>query len=91
MTYLTGFTTLVENKVKPVLPQTFSVGLDGWSTGSTHYVAILTVFPSKTLDSFIDLLIEMIPIGEEISKTTEEHIEFLEFVLGVFAFCCPHR
>ncbi|ETV74695.1 hypothetical protein H257_10811 [Aphanomyces astaci] len=46
MKYLGLCTSVVEQNIREKLPDAFALVFDGWSHGSTHYVAVFATFPS---------------------------------------------
>ena len=70
----TGYTNLVSHMI-----------FDGWSSGSTHYVAVFPSYPDNTTASrYQRSLLAFAPMNDEESLSAAEHLAFLEFVLEVF-------
>jgi hypothetical protein len=38
-------TVKVEQKVKSLLPNMFSLAFDGWSSGGTHFITVFAMWP----------------------------------------------
>jgi len=71
-------------KIENTLPDSFAVVFDGWSAGPTHYVSVFATFPAELPAGYDKLLLGIAPMGEELSQSAEEHVDFLDFVLEVF-------
>lgn len=85
MRHLPRLTELVEAKVAALLPPTFAIVFDGWSTASTHYLSVFASFPSATADNGYNLrLLAFSPMEDETRLGASEHYEFMTFVLSVF-------
>ncbi|KAH9108067.1 hypothetical protein AeMF1_016685 [Aphanomyces euteiches] len=74
----------VEKKISDLLPDKFAIVFDGWSLGSTHYVAVFVSFPSSDSIGYQKYLLSFAPINEEVSLNAMSHKKYLEFVLDVF-------
>lgn len=46
----------VENRVRSALPEMFAIVFDGWSDGSTHYVAVFATYPFSNDAGFDEFL-----------------------------------
>lgn len=86
MRYLPRLTELVEKKISNLLPQTFAIVFDGWTAGTTHYLGVFASFPQQDGTAYSTRLLGFSPIGDEISLSAEEHIEYLRYVLELFQF-----
>jgi len=85
MSYLTGLTKLVETRIKDLLPEKFSLVFDGWSAGSTHFVAVFASFTSEKEDSGYETrLLGFSPFEDETSCDGDHHIEFIKGVLEIY-------
>ncbi|KAH9142373.1 hypothetical protein AeRB84_013546 [Aphanomyces euteiches] len=74
----------VEKKISDLLSDKFAIVFDGWSLGSTHYVAVSVCFPSSDSIGYQKYLQSFAPINEEDSLNATSHKKYLEFVLDVF-------
>lgn len=74
--YMSTLTTVVEEKVKSVLPDSFAIILDGWSSGDTHYVSVFASFQVDGRRGFYSVFLAMTTIGDEESFSAKEHYEF---------------
>lgn len=64
-----------------ILPETFAIDFDGWCAVGTHYVSIFAMFPFSELGEYSPLLLALRPMGEQDSQNTEEHFDFVQYVL----------
>ena len=76
--------TCVEQKLSVVLPDKIAIIFDGWSIGSTHYVAVFASFPSNDAIGYQKYLLSFAPINEEDSLNAISHKNYLEFVLELY-------
>ncbi|RHY87092.1 hypothetical protein DYB37_010240 [Aphanomyces astaci] len=74
----------VERKIASQLPHQFALVHDGWSHGSTHYLAIFATFPSSDPIGYTWTLLAFAPINDEESLSADDHYEFTVFVLELF-------
>eukprot|EP00171_Calliarthron_tuberculosum_P003101 IDg3101t1 len=84
MKYLGLLTKLVERKVSDLLPDNIALVFDGWTADSTHYLAVFATFPLCDGEGFGTRLLTISPMGDETSLATNEHFEFLSYILGVY-------
>lgn len=82
--YLGRLTKAVEVKISKLLPEKFSIVLDGWTSSSTHYVAIFATFPSDSEINYDKILLGFSPFESEESQDSESHVNFINYVLSVF-------
>jgi hypothetical protein len=82
MTYIKLVTVETENKIKEELPDRFGIVLDGWSEGSTHYIAVFAAFEKDGV-SKMPLLAIAPPLDEE-NYDAESHKAFITYVLETF-------
>eukprot|EP00171_Calliarthron_tuberculosum_P003338 IDg3338t1 len=75
--YLPKLTAYAEEKIFVKLPQKIVLVFDGWSTGSTHILAIYASFPSDDPAGCALQLLAFSPMGHESSLNADEHIEFI--------------
>ncbi|RHY05928.1 hypothetical protein DYB37_012316 [Aphanomyces astaci] len=74
----------VEKKISAMLPNSFAIVFDGWSIGSTHYVAIFATFPTDDAIGYKKVLLSFSPINDEDSLSAIAHYDYLSFVLEVY-------
>ncbi|RHY57120.1 hypothetical protein DYB38_014335, partial [Aphanomyces astaci] len=74
----------VERKIASQLPDQFALVHDGWSHGSTHYLAIFATFPSSDPIGYTRTLLAFAPINDEESLSADAHYEFTLFVLELY-------
>ena len=84
MKYVRLLTEHVEEKIAKILPPKFAFVFDGWSTNSTNYLAIFATFPTRNSRIYDKRLLTFSPMGDESSLDTNEHFQFLSFVLGIY-------
>lgn len=53
MKYLNTLTEHVENKISQILPSQIALVFDGWTSGSTHYLAVFSSFPAQNDNGFV--------------------------------------
>ncbi|ETV82390.1 hypothetical protein H257_05042 [Aphanomyces astaci] len=75
----------MESKISETLPESFAIVYDGWTSGSTHYVAMFATFPNNYHRGYEKVLLAMSPMNEEDSLSAAAHVQYLNFVLGVYA------
>ncbi|ETV69647.1 hypothetical protein H257_14670 [Aphanomyces astaci] len=73
----------MESKISETLPESFAIVYDGWTSGSTHYVAMFATFPNNSHRGYEKVLLAMSPMNEEDSLSAAAHVQYLNFVLGV--------
>jgi len=64
MKMITKVASIVNNKIKSALPETFGVVIDGWSEGTTHYVAACSTSVNEK-GAVVKYLLSMAPMGDE--------------------------
>ncbi|KAH9118961.1 hypothetical protein LEN26_011855 [Aphanomyces euteiches] len=74
----------VEKKISDLLSDKCAIVFDGWSLGSTHYVAVFVSFPSSDSIGYQKYLLSFALTNEEDSLNAMSHKKYLEFVLDVF-------
>jgi len=80
--YILSLLPYVENKIASVLPDKFALEFDGWTSGSTHYIAI---FASYCVDGVQnEILLALAPLLNEESLDAEQHIDFIKATLDIF-------
>eukprot|EP00171_Calliarthron_tuberculosum_P020075 IDg20075t1 len=84
MTYLPRLTSNIESRISALLPEKFSIVFDGWTTGSTHYLAVFESFASPSPDGFSLRLLAFSPMIDESRLDAEEHVQFMQFTLELF-------
>lgn len=77
-------TTIVEDKVKELLPDRFAAIFDGWSRADAHYVLVFANFPVDCPCGFGSVLLVIALMEDEESLSVEKHYEFFKFVLLVY-------
>ncbi|RHY54374.1 hypothetical protein DYB34_008861 [Aphanomyces astaci] len=76
--------THVERKIASQLPDQFDLVHDGWSHGSTHYLATFATFPSSDPIGYTRTLLVFAPIYNEDSLSADVHYKFTVFVLELY-------
>ena len=75
-------TKKVEVEIANVIPENFAIVFDGWSNGSTHYVALFVSYPNNAGENeYSTALIAFSLKGNETGFTAYAHFEFLSWVL----------
>ena len=65
MRYLPLITESVDKKISDMLPDQFAIILDGWFSGSTHFLAVFASFPYNNDPGFQLRLLTFSPLGDE--------------------------
>ncbi|ETV74064.1 hypothetical protein H257_11375 [Aphanomyces astaci] len=84
MKYMHALCAHVERTIASQLPDQFAIVHDGWSHGSTHYLAIFATFPSSDPIGYTRTLLAFAPINDEESLSADAHYEFTVFVLELY-------
>ena len=82
--YLHALTESVEHKITSLLPTKFSLVFDGWSCDTTHYLCVFASFPADCATRCTMRLLSFSPMGDELQLDTQQHIEFLTYVLDIY-------
>jgi hypothetical protein len=75
-------TKKVEEHISRILPNKFALVFDGWSSGDTHFVAVLVSFIEKEVKKLYLLAIS--PMQDETSQSAAEHKAFLLSTLATY-------
>ena len=59
--YMDKVTKAVELKIAEQLPERFTLAIDGWTKGTTHFVAIFASYPHE--DTYATALLTFTPLG----------------------------
>ena len=84
MKMLTKTSNLVAKKIRDSLPPTLGIVIDGWSEGTTHYVAVFCTFFDDRKKKVVKYLLSMAPMGDETSFTADAHKDYIEWVVQVY-------
>ena len=60
--YVHKLVLTVEHKISLTLPGKFALIFDGWSCGSTHYVAVYASYPSESAYGYSTALLSFGPV-----------------------------
>ena len=71
----------VEKKISDDLPNTFSLVIDDWTKGSTHFIGFFASYLCNIQNGYCTVLLAFSPMVSETSFTASDHVEFLEYVL----------
>lgn len=78
----------VEEKIKEEMPDLFSILFDGWTDGSTHFLAIFATYPIQATSTnylgYQNTLLTLSPLNEEDSLGASSHFEFIQYILSVY-------
>lgn len=80
--YLFKLTAKTEKIIALSLPDSFGIIIDGWTDGSTHYVAVFACFSVEDKPSYPLLAIS--PLFDETNMGAESHRAFIGDVLDLF-------
>ena len=84
MSYLTKLTTIFEDKIIDILPKTTAPVIEGWSEGSTHYLAVYASFLSNNEYGHRTRLLTILPLENDATLSAQEHRNFLSFILDLY-------
>lgn len=84
ISYMRRLVGVVEGKVTARLPEKFALVFDGWSCGSTHYLAVFASVPAENEHGFEYFMLTMSPFQDETSLDANEHLEFLTSTLELY-------
>ena len=80
--HMHGIAKQVEEKISLLLAEKkFAILIDGWSKGSTHYVAIFASYADTNSNGYSTVLLAFSPLCDETSMDANEHIVFIKWVL----------
>ncbi len=85
MKYLSAITEIVERKIAMILPQKICLIFDGWTSDSTHYLGVFATFPSRATSVYEMRLLTVSPLADESRLDTDEHIEYLTYILHLYS------
>ena len=54
----------VEKKISDGLPNTFSLVIDGWTKGSTHFIGLFASYPFNNQNGYCTVLLAFLANGE---------------------------
>lgn len=74
----------IEKKLSVLLPSTFGLIFDGWSSNGTHFCGVFASFIDPTTNQVVCPLLAFSPIGDETTWTAAAHVAFLDETLAVF-------
>ena len=81
--YLHLTATTVEKRIARELPENFAVMVDGWTTGSTHFLGVVACYPCPCKD-YETALLAFSPLLDETSQSAEEQYDFIAVTLNNF-------
>lgn len=81
--YILALTPHVEKVISEELPDKFGLVFDGWTSGSTHYVAIFATYTKNGIHE--EPLLAMAPLVNEEQLGAEQHIEFMNATLHLYS------
>lgn len=84
MKYMSKLVNVVQTKIRKLIPEKFSLIMDGWDSGNGRFFALFISFPSGTCDGFQTRFLAFSPLENDEKPNAGEHISFIEFNLGVF-------
>jgi hypothetical protein len=84
MKYLKKLDNYVMDKIRAYLPTKFGLIFDGWSSGTTHYVAVYAVFPDST-GKREQVMLVMQPLPDESNQTADNHADLIRFTLESYS------
>ena len=85
MKYMNELAVHVEKKISHLLPKRMALIFDGWSTGSTHYLAVFASLSTENENGYSNRLLTLSPMGNECSLSAQKHYDFLNHILGLYS------
>ncbi|CAI9724206.1 XP_036367828.1uncharacterized protein LOC118767407 [Octopus vulgaris] len=82
--YMEKLTQEAEKKISDELPSKFSLVIDDWTKGSTHFIGLFASYSRKYQNYYCTVLLAFSPMVSEKSITTSYYVEFIEYVLSVY-------
>ena len=76
-------TKAVEVRIESLLPDNFSILIDGWSKNSTHFVGIYACYCGCESDHKT-VLLGFLPLLSEESQSAQNHVDLIHYVLSVY-------
>ena len=74
----------VEKTILKNLHHQFSLAIDGWSKGSTHFVGVFAAYNRPKKKGYSSVLVSFSPMVDEKSFTVHYHYEHLTYVFSVY-------
>ena len=84
MRYLPRLVQLVESKIESLLLNQFIFVFDGWSSNSTHFLAVYACLPAQKIIGFDSTLLTLSPLNDELRLNADEQIEFMSLILDEY-------
>ena len=81
--YLTALTNAAETKISKQLLVNFALVFDGWTSYSSHNIALYSSFPANNRKEFICRLLSVSPMRDECQFDSDQHIEYFNYVLSL--------
>lgn len=81
----------VEQKISTTLPEIFALICHGWTSGTTHYVAVDASYPSNSSYGYSTALLSFGPVEHEESLTAKSLQECLTFTISIFNRYCDSK
>ena len=76
-------TRIVEKKISATLQSKFALLFDGWSSGSTSYLAVFATFIKEESSKYEKILLGFSPFESEENLSAVEHKSLIGFILNV--------
>ncbi len=90
--YLEKLTKIVEGKIRHILPHTFAILFDWWTTSDAHYIAMYATFADDCTLGYKSVLLAFSPFESEDSQSAETIISsyssfssYLESLLNMWS------
>eukprot|EP00171_Calliarthron_tuberculosum_P001888 IDg1888t1 len=84
MRYLPILTRHVEEKIRNKLPEKFALVFDGWTSGSTHFLAVFASYSNIEPGECSVRLLAFSPFEDESTFNADNHVKFFEYVLQLY-------
>ena len=84
MKYIGKLTETKKEKISSLLPDKLALVFDGWTSCSTHYLAVFASFSSTNNYGHETRLLSVSTMGDECNLRSAEHYEFLTYILNLY-------
>ena len=85
MKAMTRLTVKVEQKLKSLLPDMFSLAFDGWSSGGTHFLTVFAMWPdSDQTIGYSQAMLSFAPLQDEEHLDADSHMNTILEILRFY-------
>jgi hypothetical protein len=85
MNAMSRLTVLVENKIRKLLPDIFSLTFDSWCSGGTHFLTVFALWrdPSE-VNGYVRAMLSFCPLQDEERLDSDSHKESIYEILRFY-------